>query len=354
MADTIAEKDYTSVNFTMVDDLTTEWSSTASEFAGSIQPASSDPTFVILEGLGLSGGFPAKFDEAMQGLVDNVNSAISAAKSYFDQLRQEDATLAGLFPEEPGAGDGDDRKGGGGGGGDQGTDNSAAQYEFFKGITLSDLRTVVDILTKYAASLGITLDELLSDVKYADAIKELLLSNPNLSEDYKKLVEEGTSEATFTVLQSLMNGDIPEAIGLTNATQLATKKYLTDIAKQNNISYEDLVGKEEHSKILKKALADMSEVSTVLDTMTEDNVQSNLKSILEGKVQLSENAKTVIESHMNALVELSGASIDEILSDESYKHDLYVSMTDLDRFVAYNGGLSASAKAGKTLSKILV
>ena len=41
MADTIAEKDYTSVNFTMVDDLTTEWSSTASEFAGSIQPASS-------------------------------------------------------------------------------------------------------------------------------------------------------------------------------------------------------------------------------------------------------------------------------------------------------------------------
>ena len=151
-----------------------------------------------------------------------------------------------------------------------------------------------------------------------------------------------------------MNGDIPEAIGLTNATQLATKKYLTDIAKQNNISYEDLVGKEEHSKILKKALADMSEVSTVIDAMTEDNVQSNLKSIIEGKVQISENAKTVIESHMNALVELSGASIDEILSDESYKHDLYVSMTDLDRFVAYNGGLSASAKAGKTLSKILV
>jgi hypothetical protein len=356
MADKIAEKDYTKVNFTMVDDLTAEWTSTSAEFSGSIQKAVPDATFVLLEELGYSGGFPARFDEAMQGLVENVNSAIAAAKSYFDQLKQEDASLAGLFPDEPGA-DGDPKGGGGGGGGSQGEDNTAAQIEYLKVISLSDLKTVVDILTKYAAEQGLSLDELLSNVEYADAIKELLLSSPNLSEDYKKLIEEGTSEATLTALKSLMNGDLPEAIGLTQATQLTTKKYLTEFAKANNVSYEDLVGKEGNSHILKKALANMADVSTALGGMTEDNVQSTLKSIMDGTYsdnKLSNSAKVLIKSHMDALSELSGASIDEILSDESFKHDLYLSIENLDRFTAYNGGVSAMKNAGKVVSKLIV
>ena len=354
MADKIAEKDYTKVNFTVVDDLTTEWSSTATEFEGSIQKAVPDATFVLLESLGYSNGFPAKFDEAMQGLVSNVNSAIAAAKSYFEQLKQEDASLEGLFPDEPDGGNGDPK---GGGGSDlKGEDNSAAQVEYLKTISLSDLRNVIDILTKYAAEKGITLDELLSNVEYADALKELLLSSPNLSEDYKKLIEAGTSEATLTALKSLMNGDIPEAIGLTQATQLTTKKYLTAFAEANNVSYEDLIGKEENSTILRKALANMADVSGALDGMTEENVQSTLQSIIKGTYSgdLSNSAKVLIKSHMNALSELSGASIDEILSDESYKHDLYLSIENLNRFTAYGGGLSAMGNAAKVVNKIIV
>ena len=356
MADKIAEKDYTQVNFTMVDDLTTEWSSTSTEFEGSIQKAVPDPTFTLLESMGYSGGFPGKFDEATQSLVSNVNSAIAAAKSYFEELKKEDETLAGLFPEAPKTAD-PPASSGGGGGGSSGKDNSAEQCQYFKDISLSDLRGIIDVLTKYAAELGITVDELLNDVQYAEKLKELLLSSPNISEAYKTLVEEGSGEATMTALKSLMNADIPEAIGLTNATQLTTKKYLTAFAEANNLSYEDLVGKEENSKILRKALSNMADVSNAIGMMNEGNVQSMLTSIIDGSFngcELSNSAKVLIQTHMKALSELSGSSITEILTDESFKKDLYESMENLDRFVAYTGGLSACGGAGKTISKIIV
>ena len=354
MSDAFQEKDYTTVNFAAVSDLTTEWSSTATEFESAYQKAVPDATFIKLEDLGYSAGFPSKFDEAMAGLVANVNKVIGEANSYFEQLKSEDSTLAGLFPEEP---KGDDPGGdtGGGGGGSSGTDNSADQVAFFKDMSLSDLKGVLDVLKKYAQEQGIPLDVLLNDPKYANAIKELLLSSPNISENYKTLIEQGTATGTQTALKALMNAEVPEAVGLTRATQLTTKKYLQDIAKSNNISLTDLL-KDNNTKILSKALADMKGVTDAIALFKEDNVQANLKSILEGTfngVKLSEPAKNVFKAHLNALSELAACDIDEILTDDSFKHDLFLSIENLNRNVEYLSAVSACEDVGSMIGKII-
>ena len=145
--------------------------------------------------------------------------------------------------------------------------------------------------------------------------------------------------------------------GYTQRVDTAVRRNLLDAVRQIDQGVEDLVGKEGNSHILKKALANMADVSTALGGMTEDNVQSTLKSIMDGTYsdnKLSNSAKVLIKSHMDALSELSGASIDEILSDESFKHDLYLSIENLDRFTAYNGGVSAMKNAGKVVSKLIV
>ncbi len=354
MAD-FAKKDYTQINFTMVDDVTAEWESTVSEFSGAYQKASADATFQKLEELGFSGGFPGKFDTAMEGLVTNVNAVIAEVKTYIENLKNEDNTLAGLFPEAPGDEDqGTKPPGNNGGGGGGGKDNSAEQAAYFKTMSLSDLKEVVAILTKYANEHGMSLDQLLADVKNGDAIRELLLNCPNLSEEYKALLKEGNSEATMKALASLLNGDIPEAVGMNKTTKLTGKTYLMNVAKANNLTYNELVTDEKYDKMLKKALQDMSSVSDTLATFNESNIQAKLIEIINGTYKdtpLTDAGATLIKTHISSIMELTSVSLENLLTDPQYQKSLVTSMEDLSRMSVFTGAISNFKDASSIIAK---
>ena len=161
MADgTFADKDYTKVNFSAARDITTEWTATVNEYVATYMKAAEDPNFKLLEELGFSDGFPAKFDGAMEGYQNEINSVITALNAYFDELQAEDSNMAGLVPKRRNNGSG----GGGGGGrrGDNtgtnptsepdsepeevGIDNAEEQAKFFENISMSDLSEVLSAL----------------------------------------------------------------------------------------------------------------------------------------------------------------------------------------------------------------
>jgi len=356
MAD-FAKVDYTQVNFTMVDDVTAEWENTVTAFEGAYLKAATDPTFQKLEELGFSGGFPGKFDTAMEGLVTNVRAVIAEVKTYMENLKAEDNTLAGLFPEVPG----DEEKEGtkpppGGNEGNRGKDNSAEQAAYFKTMSLGDLKEVVAILTKYANEHGMTLDQLLADVKNGDAIRELLLNSPNLSEQYKALLEEGNSEATIKALASLLNGDVPEAVGINKTTQLTGKTYLSNVAKANNLTYNELVTDSKNANFFKKALKDMSSVVETLATFTEANIQSKLIEIVNGTykdTQLTAAGANLIKTHISSILDLTSTSLENLLTNSSYQKDLYASMEDLSRMSVFMGALSGFNDASDVIAKQL-
>ena len=354
MAD-FAKKDYTQVNFTMVDDVTAEWESTVSEFSGAYQKASPDATFQKLEELGFSGGFPGKFDAAMEGLVTNVNAVIAEVKTYIENLKNEDNTLAGLFPEAPGDEDqGTKPPGNTGGGGGGGKDNSAEQAAYFKTMSLGDLKEVVAILTKYANEHGMTLDQLLADVKNGDAIRELLLNSPNLSEQYKALLEEGNGEAAMKALASLLNGDVPEAVGINKTTQITGKTYLSNVAKANNLTYNELVTDSKNENLFKKALRDMSSVVDTLATFTEANIQSKLIEIINGTykdTELTAAGANLIKTHVASILDVTSTSLENLLTDASYQKDLFASMEDLSRMSVFMGAVSGFSNASDVIVK---
>ena len=90
MADgAFGNKDYAEVNFAVASDIIDEWTATVNEYASTYKKASENGTFLILEELGISNGFPKRYDEAMEGYSKVVNSLIKELNDYFEELKNK-------------------------------------------------------------------------------------------------------------------------------------------------------------------------------------------------------------------------------------------------------------------------
>jgi hypothetical protein len=360
-------KDYTSVNFAAVTDLISEWSSTVSEYSSSYQKASDDPTFQVLEELGFSNGFPQKFDNAMKGYEDSINAVIASVTAYMEELNSQDEQLKEQIPQNPRGGG--RRSGGGGGSGSEslftaqmgtfiGIDNTAEQTKFFEDISLSDLTEVLSILNTVATDNKLSIEEILDNETLGAKIKELLLNNVKISDQYKTMLKEGSLISMTTPLKSLVKGEIKQAFGLDQDTTLTLKSQLANIASENNIDYDDLVNADVNSSLLKSTLTSMKDVNSVLQSLTKDNVQSELLAIYDGnKTELSskmtDSSKSIIKSEVDILSALSNINYEELLTVSDYSEELLKSTERLQRTALFAETLSNCKDAKSTLSTLL-
>lgn len=367
MAEAFSNKDYTSVNFSAVSDLTAEWSLTINEFIASYMKASEDPTFQKLEELGFSGGFPGNFDKVMESYATDINSVISSVNAYFEELSAQDDAIADQMPENP-RGSGGRNRGGGSGSGDSetveemlieaGIDNTEAQLKFFEDISLSDLTEVLNGLNTVATDNNLSIDEILDDETLSAKLKEILLTNVNLSEEYRTMVGEGSTVALVTSLKSLVKGEVKSAFGLDQDTLLTLKSHLTSIASDNSLEYKDLLGSEEHSSILKTGLSSMSSVTGVLKDLTADNVQSKLLSIYdgdypEGDSSVDSTSQGIIRSEVDILSSLTDISYEELLTVPDYGEEMFKSTERLQRTSLFADTLSKCKGASDILSSLI-
>lgn len=365
--------DSTVINISAVSDLASEWKSTLSEFVSSYQKASDDSTFKVLCDLGLCGDFPSAFDAAMDGYAQNISSLISSLNDYSSEIEQVDNDVVSQYPTGPsGTGKRRNRS-------DKVDsveyvendmqivtnteeenliDNASDQEGFFENISLSDLTEVLAVLNKVATDNSVSVDELFDDEKYGAKIKEVLLSNVKISEQYRVMVQQGTDTALITTLKKVLNGEVKNVFGIADDTTLTMKSYLVDIAKENNVSYEDLLQADTNSSVLKTALAKIKEASSDLSNITKDNVQSQFLAIYDGDSSEFKNpyngiTQNIVKSEVDIISSLTDISYEELLTTKDYSEELFKSIERLQRSALYAETLSNCKNVQNILSSII-
>ncbi len=356
------EKTYTTVNFETAYELTDEWTKTVGEFEGAVTKAADDPTFKVLENpLGFSNGFPTKFDQAIEELINNAKDAIKKANDYFDELKKTDEDIEGLIPKKKkkknsnpeGTGRRRDR--------DRDTepatekptvpetepateplpDNSAEQIAKFRTMSMSDLTEVLATLNTLAKANGKTLDELIGADAFKDQIKEALLKNVNISQEIRTLIEAGSSDALIIALKKLINGEIPEVWGIDQDTTEVLKTYLTDIASKNETTLSDLISKEAYKSVVKDSLAALKVVKDTTTKFTETNVQAKMLDIYDGAdTEIDDLSMDVIREQIDVISDLTDITYNELLLENAYAGEMLKSAERLTKAVTYAETLS--------------
>lgn len=346
MSDAFTTKDYTQVNFDAVGDLISEWKSTSAEYKGAVKKAATDQTFQKLGELDLIDDFPARYDTAMEGLASSIDSIISAIESYLNELETQDNSLEEEIPEKPPK---TNKKSGNHGGGPL-VNNYDAQLEFFNNISLDDLSEILSILNTIATDKKIPIDELLDDEVLGAQIKELLLSSPKISAQYKKMLQEGSTEVSMKALKSLINGNVKTAIGFDDCTTQIIKASLSNFAKSNNMELSDLLD-QSNIGLLKKHLGQMKSVNTSLQGINKDNVQERLREIYNES--LDDISHSVVKSEVDVLSEMTGISSEDLLTNPAYADSLLDSVENLKRSSIYEEMLSNCNDSPEILSRLL-
>ena len=360
MANLFSEKDYTSVNFSYLSDLIGEWNATCQSFKGAIAKAGNDSTFQALENLGLSGGFPAKYDESLESLADDVLQGIKQIELYYSDLLNTDINVDEKFPDPPEEEEEEEeKKKKPKSNGKRYIDNTDDQLDFLSNISLSDLSEIVAILKSLAEQSGVGVDDLLNDESLTGKLKEKLLESPNLPEEYKVMIKEGYTKCTIEPLRSLVNGNMKQAVGLDDATILTLKTHLSNIATENNIEYDDIVSAStsQYSKILKSNLSSMNSIADNLSNIAKENVQKDLSLIYKGeysdKDKLSDLTQSFVMTGVNSLSSLSEISLEELLERKEYGDAIYDGIENLKRVSIYSSLLSDCSNSSNILASII-
>lgn len=349
-------KDYTTIDFDSVIGMIGSWQSALSSYVGSYKMAAEDSTFKVLETLGLTGGFPQRFDSKLEEYASNISSLINALDQYVVELKTAEEELEKDLEKHKRKHE-RDHDGAGGAGGAVVTpkvDNIEDQLAFFKDISMSDLVEILATLNTLAMDNEISIDELLSNEKFGAKIKELLLNNVKISELYRVMIDEGSTISLMTALKSLLNGEIPEAIGFDEITSLTLKSYLMSMADKNNIQYSDLISNESYSNELKKYLNDMKEVEKTLSQTTEENAQQKLLDIYNGNIENADEASiNVIRSQVDTMSSLTNIPYEDLLTNKEYGRPIYTSVGNLQKASVFCETLSNVSNPGSIISNLI-
>ena len=357
----IEEKKYTSVDFPTAFALSDELQKTASELQGSIDPAVSQSDFKALSSKDLCGSFPKNFDDSIKNLIESINTAITQTNTFLKELKDTDDKIAGLFdpssqengssspkPTYTPTGGGPSKKPdkeketesgtqqGTESGTEQGTeagvDNTQQQMDKFKQLSLSDLNEVTATLMNYAKEKNMTIDALLSDKAYSDKIKEILLKNTKIPQEFRTLIEQGKSECIITALKNILSAENNLVIGLDTDTSMVVKSMLERIAAENNISVDKLFSGDKVSDVVKKGLESMGAILNATKNYKVEDVQENMLSIYDGSdVTVDNTTMNSIRDQIDAISQKTTISYNELLETEDYRDLMAKSMGRLQR-----------------------
>ena len=311
--------------------------------------ASQNSAFQILESLGLSGGFPTQFDNSMNEISNFISTLSSGCMSYVNDIENQDKSIMEDFiPPGGTAATGDDygsvvrTPGGGGGGGSNSFGNKDSVRKLdskedktkiktdgdtaLSSISDEDYEELIEVLKKISKDSNVGIDELL-DEKYNDVIKEALLNNVKLSSEFKEIIQDESTISVASSLKSLIDGKL-ENFKTDDVMSSTLVDYLELYAKDNNITYDELINDEKNYDILKKGLEDFSKVGEVVSVVNEESIQQKLLDIYQEKVAVAAPTSAV-KSYVDNLSEKSSTDYEKLLTDDKYKSEVYETTEDL-------------------------
>lgn len=165
-------------------------------------------------------------------------------------------------------------------------------------VTLSDNSKNVlhNYLSEVAANNGITLNDLLTNSKYADLLKAELGKLDGIDNYLESLL---TQDST-TIQQNLLyvyNGNLPENI---NEDTMNIIRILSDqMAEEKNISVEELYTNTEYSDFIKERITDMEHTTSFMKVLSKTesaNTQTVTSKVLNGVSGFTVNSKSTLDT----------------------------------------------------------
>ncbi|MBR4261289.1 MAG: hypothetical protein IKQ33_05005 [Clostridia bacterium] len=235
-----------------------------------------------------------------------------------------------LYNGSGGSGGNSPPPGGGGGGGETPTeplpelpDNTQDQMNYYQDLSIGDLSDISDNLTKFAETNNLTIQELLSDENNAEKLVEYLGTLGILSEDLKKLINEGDPAKTQELLKNIFTGKEATVVGLDSLTKNVVINKLNTLAASNNTTVEDLLSKEENAALIRKELSGYSDIASKLKSISRENMKSQLSNIYDGDGVDDYSGSTLktLKDYIDVASKNNNQSVEEYLqSDASVKN----------------------------------
>ena len=296
-----------------------------SAFSG-IPKVSANTGFMKLKEAGLEAGFSEKFDGGVEAIISSAQSLSSALQSQIEECRVADLETEKSIPDSPPYKRNSSRYSGGASSNSSENDNNTSinlvdnadkQLNAYENMSMSDLREVLSTLVSTANSCGADLTALINDSKYSDKIKEALLN-------------------------SIVNGSQGKVVGLNTETILAMKKYLSMIANDNGITFDELIGNQEYSEKVKAALKDFGAVSSYVSQIKEENLQESFGNIYDGNSLGDQNAGVInsIRSYISAVSDNNNVPSEELLFNKNNDDLLKNGVNNLCRSSIYADTIS--------------
>lgn len=161
------------------------------------------------------------------------------------------------------------------------------QYPEVCGISVITAKTMKDYLSAVAEANGITVEELLSDSKYADYLKQQLSNFAASQEEVANiLMLDDNSLQEF--LLGIYDGDnvTINGVAISENTANIIKVYLNNLATSLGISVETLLTDPMYKEILRKAMNDLNKYLSFVDLMTmmeSEEIQTRLLQMVNGE-----------------------------------------------------------------------
>ena len=329
----MAEPDSQTIDTEKVEGIIAEWDAALSTYSGAVEgnTAAQNPCLVMLKDAGLDQGFMESFDNNFKALAESLKSVSSSLKTAVGYIEEQDDDNRRGMPGGSGR-----RGGGGGGGGDKppedtteppssggGVDNVNLQIAEYSKMDMSDLQGVVAALQKAATDNNMTIEELLGDKQNAELIQKTLLGCIK-NEELRKLLEAGDIELSRQLIVNILTGEEPSIVGMDSETVLTLEKYLTNIATDNNMTINDLIGKPENTKLLKTSLSSFGDVGKILSSTKSEDLIDTMKNINDGNYSNPEikdvaGAVGILRGHLSVLAEKNNIENEEdVISSEGY------------------------------------
>ena len=218
---------------------------------------------------------------------------------------------------------------------------------------LDEINGIVDELIDLANQNNGYLDEVLQSDVNSDKIKELLLKSPYVPQELKAIIKDLDSKIVRQLLEYILKGNSPEIFDLNTLNLGITYTYLDEIAKQHNMSVQDLIGKTENAKILRDELAKFGDVVDLIkgwEELSNEDFQEQLKTFYYGDVseEFPDQDVTVTRAYVDYLAKACDVGYEEFLNDSSYAETLKEGAIEFGKSATFFKSASFFSDSGLT------
>lgn len=203
----------------------------------------------------------------------------------------------------------------------------------FEDLSLGEIDGIVETLKEIAEKEKKTLDELLKDEAFAEMLKKKLLESKGIPDDIKKLLEDKDPQVVRETLQDIFKGKHPVVFGINPLNLGVVYSYLEKVARDNNLTVDDLLFDEKNKALLKSVLTSFGEVKTLVMSwkdLSPQELQEMLLRIYDGdEIEgISNEAMDILRVYIEYLCKETGLDYAELLTNPKYASILQSGMEE--------------------------